>query len=53
MGFAPADASYRHGVAFGVGAEAFVTFLDVLRVGPSLFYVLPTHVDIDGAAAVP
>ncbi|HEX4335923.1 MAG TPA: hypothetical protein VH062_08420 [Polyangiaceae bacterium] len=49
MGFAPADASYRHGVAFGVGAEAFVTFLDVLRVGPSLFYVLPTHVDIDGA----
>ena len=48
-GFAANDASYQHGVAFGFGAEALFTVLDVLRFGPSLFYVLPNHVDLDGA----
>jgi hypothetical protein len=49
MGFAPDNASYEHAVAFGVGADALFTLFDVLRLGPSLFYVFPNHVDIDGA----
>ncbi len=49
-GFAPDNASYSHGPALGVGAEALFTVLGQWRFGPSLFYVLPNHVDIDGAS---
>lgn len=49
-GFAPDNASYSHGPALGVGGEALFTVFERWRFGPSLFYVLPNHVDIDGAS---
>jgi hypothetical protein len=49
-GFAPDNASYSHGPALGIGGEALFTVFRQWRFGPSLFYVLPNHVDIDGAS---
>jgi hypothetical protein len=50
-GFAANSTSYGHGVAFGMGADAFVNIEDLVRVGPSLFYTFPNHVQIDGTTS--
>lgn len=50
-GFAANSASYGHGVAFGMGADAFVNIHDLIRVGPALFYTFPNQVQVDGTTA--
>src|SRR5260221_4018880 len=49
-GFAPVDASYAHRPALVFGADALFTPLAPLRFGPSVLYVLPTSVSLDGAS---